>query len=229
MARVSSASSCTSTSAARPNSKALACKRTRSACSSAATMSRIASAPAARASNSWYSSTVKSFRRIGNPTPRRTAWRCSSAPSKNVGSVRTEIAAAPPCSYRRAMAAGSYRIASTPFDGERRLHSAITFTCPTAPRPRSNAAPSDVVANARFSSAASGSRSCRTSMMRRVAATMVPRRSGAPVTRRPPRVSPVPSNQASSVPRLYQWPQLHWRFPHGRSSSGLPRTIRHRR
>ena len=45
--------------------------------SSAATISRIASAPAARASSSWYSSTMKSLRSSGILTAARTASRCA--------------------------------------------------------------------------------------------------------------------------------------------------------
>ena len=75
---------------------ARACSDSSAGCPSAATMSSTASAPAARASNSWYSSTTKSLRSSGTSTAARTACRCARAPSKNVGSVSTEIAAAPP-------------------------------------------------------------------------------------------------------------------------------------
>ena len=51
--------------------------------------------PAVFASSSWYSDTMKSLRRSGTSTAARTAFTCSSAPSKNVGSVRIEMAAAP--------------------------------------------------------------------------------------------------------------------------------------
>ena len=49
---------------------------------SMSTINSTASAPAARASNSWYSSTMKSLRWSGRLTAPRTAVRCSSAPSK---------------------------------------------------------------------------------------------------------------------------------------------------
>ncbi len=65
IARVSSSSSWTSTSAARPSSHARRCSRTRSAWASAATIRSAASAPFARASSNWYSSTMKSLRRSG--------------------------------------------------------------------------------------------------------------------------------------------------------------------
>ena len=53
---------------------------------------------AAFASTNWYSETMKSFRSSGMSTTARTFSRCSTAPSKKVGSVSTEIAAAPPAS-----------------------------------------------------------------------------------------------------------------------------------
>src|SRR5215467_6463994 len=91
----SSSALCTSTSASRPLLVAQNASDRTSTGVSAATTSRIASAPAAFASRIWYSETMKSFRRIGSGTTARTARRWSSEPSKNVGSVSTEIAAAP--------------------------------------------------------------------------------------------------------------------------------------
>src|SRR5262249_52388171 len=84
----------TSTSAASPSVSHCAVSARNAASSSALTINSAASAPSAAASRSWYSVTMKSLRRSGTPTAARTAVRCSDAPSKNVGSVRTEIAAA---------------------------------------------------------------------------------------------------------------------------------------
>ena len=65
--------------------------------SNAATISSTASAPAARASKSWYSVTMKSFRRIGTSTASRTASRCSSAvEERRLGQDRN-----PGCARRR--------------------------------------------------------------------------------------------------------------------------------
>ena len=70
------------------------------------------SAPAARASKSWYALTMKSLRSTGMDTATRTRIRSSSEPLKRRPSVSTEIAAAPPASYSTARAAGSAMAAS---------------------------------------------------------------------------------------------------------------------
>ena len=59
-------------------------------------ISSAASAPWARASINCEGITRKSLRSTGMSTPARTASRSVSEPWKCVGSVRTEIAAAPP-------------------------------------------------------------------------------------------------------------------------------------
>ena len=67
-------------------------------------------APAARASNTWYGSTRKSLRIAGTPSGKSTALalsKCSSAPSKRVGSVSTDTAAAPPRAYAATLASQS--------------------------------------------------------------------------------------------------------------------------
>ena len=72
-ARSSSRSSCTSTSTSRCSASADRINRRMSASLRAATMSSTASAPEARASTSWYSSTMKSLRSTGTETAGRTA------------------------------------------------------------------------------------------------------------------------------------------------------------
>ncbi len=58
-------------------------------------MSRMASAPARRASAIWYGSTMKSLRRRGRPQAARASRRSSSDPPNQWGSVSTEHADAP--------------------------------------------------------------------------------------------------------------------------------------
>lgn len=67
---------------------------------------------------------MKSFRSTGNPASLAAA-RSSSDPSKPLGSVRTEIAAAPPRANSFASAAGSRFGARDPLEGEARFISAI--------------------------------------------------------------------------------------------------------
>src|SRR6516164_11506363 len=90
-----------------------------------------------------------------------------------------------------AMAAGSYDAQSTPREGDRRLHSAITLTAPARVSAAWKWPGRDGDAEARFSRSDLGSRASRTSTIRFVAATMLARRSA--VTRRllprPPRPS----------------------------------------
>src|SRR5215470_8567570 len=91
----SSEAVCASTSACRPSPVA-ACRSPRSSAASRIdTISRMASAPAARASHSWYSSSVKSLRSTGTDTRRRMAVRNSRLPWKYFSSVSTDSAAAP--------------------------------------------------------------------------------------------------------------------------------------
>ena len=61
-------------------------------------MTKIASAPAARASSTCAGWMRKSFRSTGTSTAARTRARSSSEPPKYLGSVSTEIAAAPAAS-----------------------------------------------------------------------------------------------------------------------------------
>ena len=71
-----------------------------------AAISRIASAPCAAASTIWKSSMVKSLRRTGMDGG-AGGFEIRQAALEKSRSVRTEIAAAPPASYARAMRAGS--------------------------------------------------------------------------------------------------------------------------
>ena len=120
-----SASSCASTSASRPERR-----RGRAAgqlaSSSAATISRMASAPAARASSTWYESTMKSLRSTGTPPAARAGRRSSSAPPKNglVGQHRQRAGARPP--RRRAPTArvDAFALIQPP-TATRRLNSAM--------------------------------------------------------------------------------------------------------
>ena len=91
----SSAAVCASTRVCSPIPLAAACRSRSAARSSAATMSSAASAPAARASQSWYSSTVKSFRSTGTGTAARAATRSSRLPPNQRASVSTDTASAP--------------------------------------------------------------------------------------------------------------------------------------
>ncbi len=88
----------TSTSAVISSSRPSATSSRNTSARSTAAIRRKASAPAARASYTWYGSKRKSFRRSGSCTRRRIAVRCSRLPSKKRSSVRTEIAAAPAAS-----------------------------------------------------------------------------------------------------------------------------------
>ena len=84
---------------------------------STAAISRIASAPCAAASTTWYSLVVKSLRKTGSCTAARAACRSSRLPWKNLRSVRTDKAPAPPASYSRAIAAGRKSVQRQPFAG----------------------------------------------------------------------------------------------------------------
>ena len=56
------------------------------------------SAPAARRTGSWRSSTTNSLARTGTVTASRTAVRSATEPPNQRGSQRTEMALAPPAS-----------------------------------------------------------------------------------------------------------------------------------
>ncbi len=101
-------------------------------------MRSTASAPMSRASHTSTSLTVKSLRSTGSSTAARAAARSSGEPPKWSWSVRTDRQAAPPASYFRATAAGSRSGARSPFDGERRLISAMTATPVVAASERRN-------------------------------------------------------------------------------------------
>ena len=75
------------------------------------------------------SSTVKSLRSTGRPTAPRAAARSSGEPPKWAPSVSTDRQAAPPASYCRGhVPRDPGPAARSPFDGERRLTSAMTAT-----------------------------------------------------------------------------------------------------
>ena len=71
---------------------------------------------------------MKSLRRTGTSTAARTAARSSSEPPNRRPSVSTLITRAPPLGVLAASSAGSGIVASSPFDGLRRLTSAMTPT-----------------------------------------------------------------------------------------------------
>src|SRR6185437_14332766 len=96
IARSSSCRSCASTSVASPNPFAPAARRLNSASVSARTIRSTNDAPAARASRSCSSSTMKSLRRTGMETALLTCSRSSREPPKCASSVSTEMVTAPP-------------------------------------------------------------------------------------------------------------------------------------
>src|SRR3954462_9693117 len=77
---------------------------------------------------------VKSLRSTGSSQASRAAWRSSTVPPNHGWSVSTDRHAALPAAYALATSAGSRSGARSPFDGERRLISATTATCPDAGR-----------------------------------------------------------------------------------------------
>ena len=87
-------------------------------------------------SYTWTSSIVKSLRSTGSSvTVSRAACRSATVPPKYGASVSTDSAAAPPRLVRLGgRAADRGRARASPFDGDRRLISAITATCPSARR-----------------------------------------------------------------------------------------------
>jgi hypothetical protein len=97
----------------------------RSASESAATMRRMASAPAARASRTWNESTMKSLRRQGIFTAEEARVRFWSEPWKNLVSVSTERAVAPATSSEVARATGSKSARMRPREGEAFFSSAM--------------------------------------------------------------------------------------------------------
>src|SRR5690606_27513818 len=134
-------------------------------------MSSTRSAPAARASNTWYGSAMKSLRSTGSSTAARTSRRSSSEPPKRRCSVSTLIALAPPVWYDTARPAGSRISASEPREGLARLTSAMIFT-------RSAGARAARASRGAGAASASASTSARLRAARRSAAS-----SRAPATR----------------------------------------------
>ena len=176
-ARVASAASWTSTSAASPSDLQVESRAERRRSSSAPTISSAASAPSAAASTSWYSVTMKSLRRTGISTAARTAARWSGDPSKKVGSVSTEIAAAPAAAYAGGVGRG---VVVLPQDPARR-RPALALGDDAGRRGRASAPPRTRPPAAGGGCSvqprrAGGLRS-RTSTARRVAATIVSSRS----------------------------------------------------
>ena len=110
-------SSCTSTSAASPSCARRPCSaRQRRDRRARATISRIASAPAARASSSWYSSTMKSLRSSGTSTAARTAARCveRAVEERRLGQHRNRRRAGRarrPCAMRHRIVVGAQHAA----------------------------------------------------------------------------------------------------------------------
>ena len=96
------AASCASTSTPSPRSdrRARGDRRAARRPGSRPTISRIASAPIARASYTCTSSIVKSLRSTGNSVFSRAICRSATEPPKYGASVRTDSAAAPPCFVR---------------------------------------------------------------------------------------------------------------------------------
>ena len=124
--RSRSRSECVSRSGSIPSARVAVSIRSSSPSSRQAAISKTQSAPAARDSTSWSGSIRKSFRSTGMPAVARTSRRSARDPPKCRGSVRTEIAAAPPASYARASDAGSASASIQPALGDERFTSAIT-------------------------------------------------------------------------------------------------------
>jgi len=95
----------------------------------ARTITSAAEAPSERASRICATSTWKSFLRSGSATDFRARTRSSVEPPNLVGSVSTDIAAAPPASYALTCRARSSPGLMSPLDGDDRFTSAITPIC----------------------------------------------------------------------------------------------------
>mmetsp|Transcript_113362 Transcript_113362/g.307845 ORF Transcript_113362/g.307845 Transcript_113362/m.307845 type:complete len:374 (-) Transcript_113362:256-1377(-) len=139
------------------------------------TIRRAVSAPWARASSTWYSSTRKSFRRhAGLRVPlsraccwvfKRTSLRSSRVPLNHFGSVSTDRTPAPTFEYFSACSPASMSAAMSPLDGEARLNSAARASpqgeasaASSAPTRHSGGPCSATKASARALSSASGRR-----------------------------------------------------------------------
>ena len=165
----------------------------------------------ARASSSWYSSTMKSLRRSGSATRRAHGREMleRAVEERRLGQHRDRRGATA-CSCCAAIAHGIVaRRASTPLDGDRRLHSAITLTRPGAPSAARNAVPrGDAAAGAPLERAERLLRRRRVSTIRRVAATIVREQvwRGGSCDRLRSCDCP-PSARASLSPRPNRWPR----------------------
>ena len=130
-ARCISSAQLTSTSGSMPKCLLYAYKRCSVMSSSIATMSKMVSAPARRASAIWYSCTIKSLRRMAGrfgmrSTACRTRARSSIVPLNQVGSVSTLMTLAPLWAYAKACSPACACRAILPLLGEARLISAMT-------------------------------------------------------------------------------------------------------
>src|SRR5881628_1160346 len=161
-----------STSAARPSPFAAASSSASRAGSRIETIRSTASAPAARDSQSWYSSIVKSLRKSGTSTAARTRRRSSRLPWKYFSSVRTEIAWAPWLAYVVARATGSRPLERTPRDGEAFFTSAIRRTDAGDGRSAPSKSRGAAAASHCRSSAARGTAAFRRATSARVLATI---------------------------------------------------------
>mmetsp|Transcript_23177 Transcript_23177/g.59098 ORF Transcript_23177/g.59098 Transcript_23177/m.59098 type:complete len:257 (-) Transcript_23177:93-863(-) len=126
----------TSTKGSRPHSRLKVMSARSLLCGRMDTMSNTVSAPCATASNTWYSSMTKSFRKhAGLRTPcslaqawvfSRTSFKSWSVPLNHLGSVKTDKTEAPSLVYSKACCAASKSAFMSPFDGEARLNSAAS-------------------------------------------------------------------------------------------------------
>mmetsp|Transcript_28075 Transcript_28075/g.71552 ORF Transcript_28075/g.71552 Transcript_28075/m.71552 type:complete len:385 (+) Transcript_28075:2212-3366(+) len=131
--RASSRSVCTSIRHCMPSPPATLRKYARSRLGSTAAMSRMASAPDARALYTWYASTMNSLHSSGQATPAsRMSVRLAKEPWKNFSSVSTLRHAAPPASYAWAMRTGSKSGWMTPLEGDAFFTSAISPGLPVS-------------------------------------------------------------------------------------------------
>src|SRR5689334_16562248 len=161
-----------STSGESPSPLAAAARSRSCAASRMLTISSTASAPAARASHSWYSSSVKSLRSTGTSTAVRTAARSPRLPRKYFASVSTEMASTPCCAYVVASATGSRSAFSTPREGDARLTSAMRRAHPgTGASARSKSRGGDSVAHV-ATSALRGVAACRSAISCRLCRTI---------------------------------------------------------
>ena len=204
-ARASSRSSCTSTSGSRPSEREMRTRRRRDRAGCSAAMRSTKSAPAARSSGSWRSSTTNSLARTGTGTAARTAARSAREPPNQCGSTSTDTIAAPPAAYARARATtSSLGDARAPAEGERRFASAMT--CSPGRRSGGVASRGGAAARAARSSSRRGRSASSASTSARRRSAISPRtpsrafhpparaaRPSAALTGSPPRAGPAPA------------------------------------